>query len=58
MPKTRRYAIEISDLETDQIVALTAAEWTDEEREFAVAQILRLAGFTRPAEPEPNRGKG
>jgi hypothetical protein len=56
MTTTRRYAIEISDLETDQIVALTAAEWTDAEREFAVAQILQLAGFMRPAELDDSKG--
>jgi hypothetical protein len=43
MSKSRRYAIEVSDADTDQIVLLTGADWTEEEERIALAQILRLA---------------
>lgn len=39
-----RYCIEIIDTETDESVLFADAEWTDEERNAALAQILRLAG--------------
>ena len=46
MPNIRRYAIEVTDVDTDQIVLLTAADWTEEEKRDAMAQILRLAGLS------------
>jgi hypothetical protein len=44
MPKetTRRYSIEIRDTDNDKSVLFTAADWTDEERRVAVAQVSRL----------------
>jgi hypothetical protein len=63
MRKVRRYAIEVSDADTDQIVLLTAADWTEEEKHVALAQILRLATHpddsdsTQPAKSGPERGK-
>jgi hypothetical protein len=58
MSKVRRYAIEVADVDTDQIVLLTAVDWTEEQKREALAQILRLVG--RPdgsTAPEPQRGK-
>ena len=46
MSNVRRYAIEVSDVDTDQIVLLTAADWTEEQKRVALAQILRLADLT------------
>ena len=57
MVKQRRYSIEIKD-DTGKTVIFTAANWTDDERRVAVAQVMRLAGlpdtgcFTEPAKPE------
>lgn len=61
MPKqrTRRYSIEIKD-DKGNAVIFTAADWTDDERRVAVAQVLRLAGlpdtgcFTEPSKPKPS----
>ena len=55
MPKqgARRYSIEIKD-DQGKTVIFTAADWTDDERRKAVAQVMRLAGlpdtscFTEP----------
>jgi hypothetical protein len=58
MEKTRRYSIEIKDIE-DKTTFFTAADWSDEELQIVVAQIMRLAGLpddglSRPPErPEP-----
>jgi hypothetical protein len=38
---TRRYSIEIKNLE-GRTVLFTAADWNDEERRIALAQIMRL----------------
>jgi hypothetical protein len=57
MPKQRRYSIEIKD-DTGKAVIFTAADWTDDERRVAVAQVMRLAGlpntgcFTEAAKPK------
>ena len=47
MPKERgrRYSIEIKNVAIDETVTLTAADWTDDEKRLAVAQVLRLAGL-------------
>jgi hypothetical protein len=64
MSKVRRYAIEITDVDTDQIVFLIAADWTEEAVHIVIAQIMRLVDLTddncltRPPEPESNRGQG
>jgi hypothetical protein len=42
--RTRRYSIEIKD-DQGKTVIFTAADWTDDERRIAVAQVLRLAGL-------------
>lgn len=42
---TRRYSIQIKDAATGDEVLFTAADWTDEERGVAIAQIMRLAGL-------------
>ena len=49
MPKQRRYSIEIKD-DKGKTVIFTAADWTDDERRAAVAQVMRLAGL-----PDTNR---
>jgi hypothetical protein len=56
MSKVRRYAIEVTDVETDQIVLLAAVDWTEEKKRKALAQLLRLV--RRPdgsTPPEPQR---
>ena len=51
--RTRRYMIEIKD-DTGKTVVFTAADWTDDERRVAVAQVMRWVGlpdtgcFTEP----------
>lgn len=42
---TRRYSVEIKDVATGEPVLLTAADWTREEVEAVIAQVLRLAGL-------------
>ena len=34
---TRRYTIEVKDIESNETVILTAADWTDTEKRIAVA---------------------
>ena len=41
--RIRRYLIEIKDAK-GQSVVFTAADWSDEERRAAIAQIMRLDG--------------
>jgi hypothetical protein len=61
MAKQRRYSIEIKD-DTGKTVIFTAADWTDDERRIAVAQLMRLAGlpdtgcFTEPSKPKDAKG--
>jgi hypothetical protein len=40
----RHYSIEIRDVATGAIVISTTAEWTEQELQAAIAQILRLEG--------------
>ena len=40
MAKQRRYSIEIKD-DKGKTVIFTAADWTDDERRVAVAQVMR-----------------
>ena len=59
MAKQRRYSIEIKD-DTGKTVIFTAADWTDDERAAAVAQVMRLAGLPDDnclTQPAPKRGK-
>ena len=42
--RTRRYSIDIKD-DAGKTVIFTAADWTDDERRKAVAQVMRLAGL-------------
>jgi hypothetical protein len=57
MAKQRRYSIEIKD-DTGKTVIFTVADWTDDEKLAAVAQVMRLAGlpdtgfFTEAAKPK------
>ena len=59
--RIRRYLIDIKDA-NGQSVFFTAADWSDEERRAAIAQILRLDGvpdvydFSEP-KLQPKRGK-
>jgi hypothetical protein len=46
--RRRRYVIEIKDPD-NQTVVFAAADWTDDERREAVAQVLRLAGLAGDA---------
>jgi hypothetical protein len=63
MPKTRtrRYSIEIKDAECRSVL-FTVADWDEDDRRAAVAQILRLDGvlevydFAKPS-LEPKRSK-
>jgi hypothetical protein len=63
MSKVRRYAIEVTDVDTDQIELLIAADWTEEEKRIVLAQIMRLVDLpddnclTRPPEPGSNRSQ-
>ena len=60
--RSRRYLIDIRDAK-GQSVFFTAADWNDDERRAAIAQILRLDGvpdvydFSEP-KLQPKRGKG
>ena len=64
MEKTRRYLIEVKDIETGAPVLATAAAWDAEDKRVALLQILRLAGAPLDWEivevtvPEPERGSG
>ncbi len=58
MAKQRRYSIEIKD-DKGKTVIFTAADWTDEEKLAAVAQVMRLAGLPDTGcftEPPPQAG--
>jgi ribosomal protein L2 len=44
MAGTRSYTIEIKDIETGQTVVLMAADWDENDKRVAVAQVMRLAG--------------
>ena len=44
MEKTRRYSIEIKDVETGAPVLATAAAWDAQDKRVALLQIMRLAG--------------
>ena len=55
--RTRRYSIEIKD-DKGKARIFTAADWTDDERLAAVAQVLRLAGLPDDnclTQPAPER---
>jgi len=45
MAKTRRYSIEVTDAKSRTVLVSAAVEWTNDERQIAVAQIFRLAGL-------------
>jgi len=44
MEKTRRYLIEVKDIETGAPVLATAAAWDAQDKRVALLQIMRLAG--------------
>ena len=66
MAKTKRYTIEVKDIDTDTEVLLTAVDWDDADKRAALAQIMRLAGvpggvgdcFLDEVAPAADRGKG
>jgi hypothetical protein len=64
MEKTRRYSIEVKDIETGAHVLATAAAWDAEDKRVALLHIMRLAGAPLDWEvvevtvPEPERGSG
>ena len=47
--KTRRYTIEVKDIDTGQTAMLTAVDWTAGEKRFALLQIMRVAGVPAAA---------
>lgn len=59
MEKTRRYSIEVKDIETGAQVLATAAAWDAQDKRVALLQIMRLAGapldwdVVEVAAPEP-----
>lgn len=44
MEKTRRYLIEVKDIETGAPVLAAAAAWDAQDKRVALLQIMRLAG--------------
>jgi len=55
-PTTRRYSIEIKDVD-DKSVLFTAADWTDEEARLAVAQNHEASRPARRQLPDPAGAK-
>ena len=53
---TNRYVIEVRTAKGESLV-LTTVEWTSESRRLAINQILRLAGFAKPAVDESPKGR-
>jgi hypothetical protein len=53
---TNRYVIEVRTAKGEALV-LTTVEWTSESRRLAINQILRLAGFAKPAVDESPKGR-
>ena len=64
MEKTRRYLIEVKDIETGASVLAAAAAWDAQDKRVALLHIMRLAGAPLDWEvvevtvPEPERGSG
>ena len=66
MEKTRRYSIEVKDIETGVPVLATAAAWDAQDKRVALLHIMRLAGApldwdvveVEVAAPEPESGNG
>jgi hypothetical protein len=53
------YLIEIKDTETGEVLMCEAVDWTDEQRRFFMAQLLRLTGISaQPAEDESEQDSG
>ena len=44
MAKTRRYSIEMKDTKSKTVLVSAAVDWTSDEKQVALAQILRLLG--------------
>jgi y4mF family transcriptional regulator len=53
---THRYVIEVRTA-LGQSLVLTTVDWTTDDRRNAINQILRLAGFAKPAVDEPRKGR-
>ena len=54
--KSHRYVIEVRTAQGQSLV-LTTVDWTTDGRRNAINQILRLAGFAKPAVDEPRKGR-
>jgi hypothetical protein len=57
MIKARRYSIQIKDAESSATLLFVAAEWTEEQLDFAITQNIRLAGpqdGNRSTAPNPS----
>jgi y4mF family transcriptional regulator len=53
---THRYVIEVRTAQGQSLV-LTTVEWTKDGQRNAINQILRLAGFSKPAVDESPKGR-
>jgi y4mF family transcriptional regulator len=53
---TNRYVIEVRSAQGESLV-LTTVEWTKDGRRDGIKQILRLAGFAKPAVDESPKGR-
>ena len=53
---TNRYVIEVRTAKGESLV-LTSVEWTTDGRRNAINQILRWAGFSKPAVEESPKGR-
>ena len=54
--KSHRYVIEVRTAQGQSLV-LTTMDWTTDGRRNAINQILRLAGFAKPAVDKPRKGR-
>jgi hypothetical protein len=56
---SNHHSIEIKDTETGEVVICEAVDWTDEQRRFFIAQLLRLTGISaEPPKDEPEQDRG
>jgi hypothetical protein len=56
---SNHHLIEIKDTETGEVLICEAVDWTDEQRLFFIAQLLRLTGISaEPTRDEPEQEKG
>jgi hypothetical protein len=55
--KTRHYSIEVKDTETNAVVVQAAADWTDDEKQLAVAHICQMIIASRRQASPDNAAK-